>query len=172
MGSRVFLNAPAPEGTVLRLGSSHPAVASVPAEVPVPAGKDFTTFDITTFPVRDPVVVRITATLNLATITADLTVTPPAVNLITLSPAEIQGGQGSASSIAYLSAPAFEEGLRIAFVSSNPDVVPHPAEVTVPAAERYVRWAYATKAVTAETLVTITATGGGSSVAAILKVKP
>ncbi|HWR53533.1 MAG TPA: right-handed parallel beta-helix repeat-containing protein [Bryobacteraceae bacterium] len=172
MGSRVLLNAPAPDGTRVRLGSSHPAVASVPAEIEVPAGKDFATFDVTTFPVREPVVVRITATLNLAAIAAELTVTPPAVNLITLSPAEIQGGQGSASSVAYLSAPAFEEGLRIAFVSSNPDVVPHPADVTVPAAARYVRWAYATKAVTAETLITITATGGGRSVAAVLKVKP
>lgn len=171
-GTRVFLNAAAPEPTQVRLASSNPAVASVPAEVTVPAGKDVASFDITTYAVREPVVVRITATVNSVTIAADLRVTPPGVNLITLSPSEIQGGQGSASSIAYFSAPVLEGGLRITFVSSNPDVVPHPAEVTAPAGSKYIRWAYTTKPVASETAVTITASGGGTSSSAVLKVKP
>lgn len=172
MGTRIFLNAPAPEDTRVRLESSLPAVASVPAEIAVPAGKDFASFDITTSGVSAPVVVRITARVSSAIISADLTVTPPGVNLITLSPAEIRGGEGSASSIAYFSAPALDEGLRVTFLSSNPDVVPHPAEVTAPAGAKYVRWAYTSKPVAAETAVTITATGNGTSASAVLKVKP
>lgn len=74
---RVFLSGAAPPGGYLvRLFSSHPNVASMPATVIVPAGSTFVDVTVTTFPVQAPVDVTLTAD-RITRRSSVLRVTPP-----------------------------------------------------------------------------------------------
>jgi hypothetical protein len=73
----VALSAPAPNGGVLvLLSSSSTAVATVPANVTVPAGHTSATFTVTTLPVTTSTPVDISASYAGVTHRASLTVTP------------------------------------------------------------------------------------------------
>jgi uncharacterized delta-60 repeat protein len=77
----VMLTGPAPAGgIVVKLESSNPAVASVPASVTIPAGATTATFPVTTQAVTTQTTVRITASVeganNGIVITVQFLVTP------------------------------------------------------------------------------------------------
>lgn len=72
--------------------SSNSATAAVPASVTVPGGSASTTFAIETSPVAAKVAISITASQGGVTRSAPLTVSPPALSSVTLSPNPVKGG--------------------------------------------------------------------------------
>jgi hypothetical protein len=75
--ARVTLSGPAPAGgVVVSLSSSNPRIASLPATVTVPAGSTSATVTVTTKPVRTKTTLALSATLDGATQTATMVVTP------------------------------------------------------------------------------------------------
>ena len=87
---RVNLNGPAPAGgAVVNLSSSDPATAPVPATVSVAAGATYATFRITTAQVTVSTPVTITATYGGASPSGTLTVRPPILSSVLLSPATV-----------------------------------------------------------------------------------
>src|SRR5262249_44546244 len=74
----VILNRAAPVGgATIGLTSSEPGIASVPANVTIPAGIAATTFGVASFNVQTETDVTITATYGGADVTATLKVNPP-----------------------------------------------------------------------------------------------
>ena len=174
----VVVSVAAPDTTVIALSSSNPAVASVPASVTVPTNGFTGTFTITTSAVQASTAVVITASLNGASRTGTLTVTPqsappPSASLqsLALSPSSVTGGTGSQGALV-LSGAAPAAGAAIALSSSNTAVVAVPAGATVAAGATSAVFAVTTSAVGSATTVTISATYNGVTRTADLTVTP
>jgi len=171
---QVSLNGPAPSGGLaVNLSSAAPAVAAVPASVTVAAGATTKSFAVTTISVPNPVVVPITATGGSGTKTASLTILPPVLSSVTLTPSSVSGSQGSTGQVS-LNGPAPAGGRVVDLSSSNPAVAIVPEHVTVTAGATTKSFAVPTSGflVTQSTDVTITASAGGVSRTANLTVKP
>ncbi|MGA3040102.1 MAG: Ig-like domain-containing protein [Bryobacteraceae bacterium] len=173
-GNTVTLNGPAPAaGDVVTLSSSDPAVAGVPDSVTVPAGATVSpVFTITTTAAAAQTSVTISATYDGATRTATLTVDPPQAAAVKLSPASVTGGQSTTHNAVVLDGPAPAGGAIVMLTSGNSAVAAVPATVTVASGATYATFAITTTAVTADTVVPVTATFGGASVMANLTVTP
>jgi hypothetical protein len=170
----VSLNGPAPAaGAVVTLSSSNSAVAAVPASVTVPAGATASpTFTITTTAVATQTEVTISGTYRGATKTATITVNSPQLALLTLRPTSVKGGGTTTQNILALNAPAPAGGAIVMLTSGNPAVASVPATVTIPSGATSTSFTITTTAVTANTLVPITGTYGGSTKSATLTVTP
>ena len=156
-------------GATVSVTSSNPAVASVPAKVLVPAGKSIGSFAVQTTSVAAQTVVTITATLAGISKALTLTLTPPALSNITPS-GSTTGGQSVNASFKLSDVTARDTTVRV--TSSNPAVASVPANVVVQAGKSTGTIAVQTSAVTAKTVVTITASMGGVSKAFTLTVNP
>jgi hypothetical protein len=97
--------------------------------------------------------------------------TGPAVSALTLAPATFPGGCQSSSGRVTLSAPAPAGGTVVALASTNPAAV-IPASVTVPAGQTRATFPITAPAVSSLQIGTVTATAGGQSRSATLKVRP
>jgi hypothetical protein len=159
---RVVLTGPAYHGgIVVNLSSSNPAVARVPANVTVPEGASNTTFTVTTSPVSTITHVTLTASSGQSVKTIVLTVNPPAITSLTLSPGMLRGGQNSTGTVT-LNGVAPQGGSSVSLSSSNPAVAQVPSSVTVPAGSNRASFTITTTPVQTRTLVTITATYNGT----------
>ena len=119
-------------GWTVSLTSSNPAVAAVPATVPVAAGQTVSSaFTITTTAVSNNTPVTITATVNGFTASSILNVNPIAVT-VSLSAATMTGGTVLGSNTIVLANPAPTGGLIFNLTSTNPTDASVPASVTVP----------------------------------------
>lgn len=155
----VTLDGPAPTGNlVVRLTSDNANVATVPASVTVAAGQTSATFTVTSQPVARRTVVTITATSNGASVSALLTVRPPAIVGLSLNPDSVYGGNTSTATVT-LSSAAPDGGTFVDLVSSNPAVASVPTDgLRVPAGARTATFIVRTQTVTAITPVTISGT--------------
>jgi hypothetical protein len=171
------LSAPAPTGgAIVALSSSSTTVATVPANVTVPAGAATAVFNVTTLPVTASTSVIISASFAGVTQTASLTVTPqpppgPTLTSLSLSPLSVTGGSSSTGSVA-LSAPAPNGGVIVSLSSNNTAVATVPATVTVPAGHTSVTFTVTTVPVSASTSVDISASYAGVTHRATLTVTP
>ncbi|MDX1931068.1 MAG: choice-of-anchor A family protein [Capsulimonadales bacterium] len=108
---------------------------TVPAVVTVPAGSTTVAFPIKTTAVATTVSGEVRARLldspNTAMVTAILTVLPPELLGLTVSPTTVAGGQSAVGTVT-LSSAAPSSGVVITLKSSRGDVAPVPATVTVP----------------------------------------
>jgi len=96
---KVALNGFAPPGGgVVALTNANPA-ATVPASATVPYNKTSKTFTITTVPVVANTAGAIKATYRGVTKKATLTVTPPALQSLTLTPSTVTGGTNSTAKV-------------------------------------------------------------------------
>ena len=156
-----------PEGFTIPLSSNLPSAATVPASVTVPAGASSAIFTATTYPQVATRVVQVTASGGATS--ATLTVQPPQLRSIVFSAAQIPGGLADGVTIS-LSGKAPAQGIVVTLASSNPAVVPVPTTTTVTggASTRY--FTLTTAPVSVSALVTITASGAGSPVSAVLTV--
>ena len=170
----VSLNGPAPAaGALVTLASSNSAVAAVPASVTVPVGATASPiFTITTTAVATQTDVTISGTYRGATKTATIAVNSPQLASLALRPTSVKGGGSTTQNILALNAPAPVGGATVMLASGNPDVASVPATVTVPAGATSTSFTITTTAVTADTLVPITGTYGGSAKTANLTVTP
>jgi trimeric autotransporter adhesin len=168
----VTLAQPAPAGGAkVMLSSANVNVATVPVSVLVSAGTTSKTFTVTSKPVASTAMVGITATYSGASKTAVLTVDPPVLSGLTLSPATIAGGcQGSTGKVT-LSGKAPIGGLVVPLTNTNP-AASVPASVTVPAGATYVTFPVTAPAVAAIQTGTVSASFGGVTRSVTLKVRP
>ncbi len=79
-------------GLTIDLNSSAPTVASVPANVTIPAGAISATFTVTTVPVSANMTIGIHAIYNGVNKAANLTVKAPVITSLSLKPTTVKGG--------------------------------------------------------------------------------
>ena len=157
-------------GVVVALASSNAAVATVPANVTVPAGSTSTTFPVITQAVATPVEISITASVEAVSRQATLSVAPPvSLSAASLNPPTVVGGQFSTGTVS-LSGAAFAGGAVVTLASSNTAAATVPASVLVPAGSTSATFQVTTQPVATTTQVVITAISGGITRQAALTV--
>jgi subtilisin family serine protease len=119
-------------GAKVYLTNSNAGAATVPASVTVAAGATSKTFSITTKPVSSPTEVSIGATFRGSSMNAALTVNPPTVTALALSPSAITGPCQTSTLKVTLSGKAPAGGVTVALTNANPAAAV-PASITVPA---------------------------------------
>src|SRR6266478_2364031 len=173
----VQLSGPAPSGGALvSLSSSNTAVATVLANVTIPAGATSLTFTVTTLAVTASTPITISASYAGVTKTASLIVTPqppsgPTLTSLTLNPTSVNGGSPSTGNVK-LSGPAPTGGALVSLSSSNMAAATVPANVTIPPGVASLTFSVTTLAVTASTPITISASYAGVTKTASLTVTP
>lgn len=126
---RVLLLYPTAVGIDARLESSNPALASVPASTTIPAGSSIGGFNVRTTGVGVPTTVVITGVVNNVDRTASLTIMPPTMASITVTPGTSTGGT-TLSALIKTSGIAGPDGCVIS-LSSNGAAVKPPATATI-----------------------------------------
>jgi hypothetical protein len=172
--NRVKLNGPAPAGgAVIALATSDPSVTVAPS-VMVPAGSTVSpAFAIATTAVSSTLSVLVSATYNGLSKTATLTVTPPAVSALVLSPTSVVGGGSTTGNYVKLNGPAPAGGAMVSLAASNSQVAAPPVSVTVAAgATVSPTFTVTTATVSSNQTVTISAGYNASSKSANLTVTP
>ena len=157
---------------LVKVTSSNPQVASVPAFATIPASTEFGGFAITTSAVTTRTVVTITVTGGGVTRSADLVVHPslPTLTGFTVSPTSVQGGT-SATGTVTLDSAAPAGGLGVSLSSSLPGSASVPATVTVPAGATSASFTVTTFPVD-NTTAQLTATLGNTTLFAALSITP
>jgi len=164
----VTLSVPASgAGAVVKLTSSSTS-AIVPVSVVVISGKNSASFKVRTAAVSAQKTVTISAALNGLSQSAQLTITPPTLISLTLSPASLIGGRSSIGTVKISSA-APVGGLVISLSSSLASATVLKT-VTIPPGRTSMTFYIKTKAVSSNTSTTITATQGSTSKAAVLTI--
>lgn len=160
---------PAGAAVNISLSSSSPAV-TVPSTVSVAGGSTSVTFNITTTVVTANVAATLTASSSGAKLTAKLTVKPPALSRIALSPTSVKGGVGTTATVA-LTGPAPSGGTVVTLSSNNVNATV-PSTITIPAGASTAQVPVTTSVVTAKTAATISAVSGSLTKTAILTINP
>jgi hypothetical protein len=164
----VTLSGPAPTGGMVVKLSSNQSAATVPASVTIAAGGSHATFAVKTVAVAATTVATITASLNGVSDSAKLTVNPPALTSLTLSPTSVPGGK-TATGIVTLGSPAPAGGIVVSLASGNA-AASVPASVTVPGGKNVAQFKVSTSAVTATVTANISATLAAVTKTASLKI--
>jgi hypothetical protein len=159
-------------GAVISLSASGGS-ASVPTTVTVPTGATTANFTVTTTSVGAQTTSTITASLN-GSATATLTINPPQVLSIILSPTTVKGGSANSTATVTLNAPAAGNTpqLRVALASSNTNAATVPSTITFTAGQTSMQFTVTSKVVTAQTTSTISATMNGGTQTAVITVTP
>ncbi|HSM87050.1 MAG TPA: hypothetical protein VLT16_12905 [Candidatus Limnocylindrales bacterium] len=167
----IQLSAAAPSnGAVISLSSSDPNAAPVPATVTMPANTAWMQFTMKVGQVTASTPVTLTATMNSGTASVQLTVLPPSLKSLTISPGTISGG-AEPQVIAMLNGQAPAGGAAINFTSDSPAALP-PAVATVAAGNASVSFAMPTNTVSTTTTATITADWNGVTAQAPVTLTP
>jgi hypothetical protein len=148
-------------GATIALTSSNPSAAPVPATLTMPGNRAWTQFTIQAGQVTSLTPVTISATLNGGTASVQLTVLPPSLGSLSISPRTISGG-ATATGIVMLNGQAPAGGAIVSLSSSSLAVNP-PATVTVLPGDFSASFPLTTSAVATATTVTVTATWNGAS---------
>ncbi len=172
--ARVTLTGTPPGGdAVVRLSSSRPDIAPVPATLIVPYHNNSPTraFNIVPAAVSQPTPVDITAIYGEVTITQTLTVVPAALAQLYLTPTTIVGGCGTSAGKIALTGAAPPGGAVVTLTNTNSKATV-PASVTVPAGALSQTFTVTTATVTANQAGSVTASYGGVSQALTVTVRP
>jgi hypothetical protein len=166
------LTAAAPAGgAVVTLSSSNTPAAVVPASVTVAQGVTSATFTVTTTGVASATIVTITGASGGAQQTATLTINPPAMSSVSLSPSTVKGGNTSQGTVK-LSGIAPAGGAIVTLSSNQTSVATVTGSVTVPAGFKTATFTITTKTVSQTTSVSISGTYLGVRKRATLTVTP
>ena len=166
----VMLNGQAPAGgAVVSLSSNSPSV-SPPASVTVAPDSSSVSFAVPTSPVTANTTAAVTANYGGAIAQAQVTLTPQQPPLsLTLNPTSTTGaGGGSFATVTVASPSSTDQILQVA--SSNPAVASVPNGVVIPAGSTTGGFNIFTTSVSAQTVVTISVSGGGVTKTADLTV--
>ena len=158
----LYLSAAARAGGEVVSISSTASQAIVPTAVVIAGGQASTTFTIQTLGVTAPKVATIRATLGTATLKTSLTITPAALQSVTLNASSLVGGTSTQGTIT-LTGPAPSSGFLVN-LSSNKPSVSVPTTVRVPSGKFSTTFDVKTLAVPADTLATVTASAGGLAI--------
>ena len=143
----------------VKLFSSDPGVASVPATAVVPAGSAGVDFTISTNAAAPPTIVQIMAAVQNVPRTANLSVnaaTPggPSLAAVSVTPSSLTGGSAATGTVSFTGA---TNGAVVQLSSSNPAVAQVPAETVVNGGATTGAFPVSTSPVSGTTAVTITA---------------
>jgi probable HAF family extracellular repeat protein len=172
--ARVTLTGIPPQGdAVVRLASSRPDIAPVPATLIVPAHNNSAqrAFNIIPAVVPEPTPVEISATYGLVTVKRTLTVVPPVLTQLYLTPTTVIGGCGTSAGKIVLSGSAPGGGAVVSLTNSNSAAIA-PSAVTVPAGASSQTFAIPTRTVTSNVNGTVTASYGGVAQTLAFTVRP
>jgi hypothetical protein len=151
--------------------SSRPDVVSVAPTFVVPSWTDHREFNFFPAVVSSPTTVQITASYGLVSITRTLTVVPPRLKQLYLTPTTVVGGCGQSQGRIVLTGTAPAAGAVIPLTNSNAKATV-PQNVTVPAGSDSVSFTVPTVPVTASAAGVVTAAFGGVSQSLNLTVRP
>jgi len=166
----VTLTGPAEKGgSVVKLHSNSKA-ASLPASLTVKAGELTATFKIKTDAVSSQEPATILASLNGSSQSATLTISPPTLVSISLSPSSVKGGKSSTATVT-ISSVAPAAGIMIALKSSASSASV-PASFKIPGGKTSATFTVKTKAVKATSTATITSNLSGVNKTVTLTVTP
>jgi len=174
-GTKLNLNAPAgPGGVVVSLSTSDPSRATVASTVTITAGAtQSAAFPIATYYVPSAAAVNLIATLDGVTKTSTISLNPPVLLSVALSPVSVVGPASAANNKINLNGPAGPAGAVVQLASSDPTVAAVPSSVTVAAGSAASpSFVITTTVVSSPTPVTITATSNGVTRTAVLTVMP
>ena len=167
---RVTLTGNAPAGGVSVAVSSDDPATVVPATVKIPANANFITFPITAPPVAAAKNVTLTASYDVLTKTAILTVRPADVATLTLTPSSVKGGATVMAKVTLTANVLVATPVAITTTNTAATV---PALITVPANANSVTVTIATKSPGATKAVgTVTAKKGTITKSVTLTVTP
>ncbi len=175
-GDSVFLQlqlsaAVGSNGATIQLTSSNQTALPLPATLAMPPNLGWTQLFIQTVgQVTVSTPVTVTATFNSSTVSAQVTVVPPALKSISFSSNSITGSSVAQLNVA-LTGLAPTGGAILNLSSSSSAVVP-PATAIVPAGASTGAIAVQTAAVTTPTAATLTATWNGTSAETQITVLP
>jgi choice-of-anchor B domain-containing protein len=168
----VTLSGPAPaSGVVVFLASNNTALATVPPKITVPEGASSKAFKVATKAVSSNSTVNISATYDGLTKAATLTVTPPALLGLLLSPTTIIGGCATSTGKVSLNGAAPAGGAVVSLTNTN-TAVTVPPNVTVPAGATTATFVITSRAQSVEQTGDVTASYGGASRDVTLRVRP
>jgi len=164
---------PPPGDALVKLTSSRPDIAPVPAVFDVPgfAVTGRRQFPIVPAVVSAPTTVEITATYGLVTVTKTLTVVPPTLKQLYLTPTTVIGGCGQSQGRVVLNGTAPAGGAVVPLTNSNSKATV-PKNVTVPAGSNTVSFTVTTIPVTSLVSGVVTTSFGGVSQSLNLAVRP
>jgi hypothetical protein len=160
-----------PGGTIVTFTSSDPTIARVPPSQTLMSPFTGAGFGVLTAPVTAPTPVVITVSCGGVTRTATLTVLPSAVDSLSVTP-EILAGGGSATGVVTLTSPAPPGGAVVTLASDPAGAAAVPESLVVPPGATTAAFPIATRRVLELTPVAVTATCGGVSQTATLRVWP
>ena len=164
----VSLNGNAPSGGVTVLLKSSLAGVKVPASVKIPSGQSSASFTVTTIGTASEKSSTITATWGSTSVTTTVTLLPPTLTAVTLSPASVTGGTSSTGTVT-LSGAAPTGGISLKLTSRSAAATV-PASITVPAGKTSATFMVKTTAVASDTGTSISASLNGTSQSATLKI--
>lgn len=162
-------NAPA-GGTTVTITNSNAAAATVQTSVLVPQGQSTVNVTVTTKAVASATSAVITATANSGSKSATLTINPPALTSVRVSPASVLGGNSSTGTVV-LSGAAPTGGMVVSLQSTVTSVATTPASVTVAGGSSSATFQVTTFAVQTTTPATINGTLNGVTRSATLTVE-
>jgi hypothetical protein len=169
----VMLNGQAPAGGAIVSLSSNSPLVTPPSPVTVLAGDASVSFPITTNTVAASTTATLTAAWKGVSVQSQLVLMPqqPPVSL-TLSPTSTVGQSGGSFATVTIASPAaLDDTLQVTV--SNPAVATMvPGSVTIPAGVTAGGFNIFTVPVSVQTLVTISVTGGGVTLSAVLTLNP
>ena len=169
---RVHLTSPAPSSDArVALTSSNPAVVPVPQTLDVISGGTTRVASLTPRVVAEPTPVELTARYGLVTRTVSLTVVPPTVSALTLTPTTAIGGCVSVGAKVSLTGAAPATGASVVISEALP-AARFPASIVIPPGAASQSMTVATDYVTDYQSGAVTASYGGASRSVTLTIRP
>jgi len=163
------LNGPAPLGGITVALNSSTSNATVPASVTIPSGSTSATFNIGTTTVQNSVTATITGTLNGNSVNGTLTILPPLLSAVSVSPVSVVGGN-SATGTVTLSRPAPTGGASVTLSASAGATV--PVSVTIGAGATTANFNITTTGQATAISATLSATFAGTTRTTTLTITP
>ena len=169
---RITLSAPSPSFAFpVQLTSSNPELVSIPSTVNFQSNALTADFQQSIGSVSQPTTVTITATSGGVSRSATITIIPPVVASMKLTPSKVIGGQ-DAQGLVTLNGTAPSGGFLVQLVSSNTAKVLVPPTVRVPAGQREVTFPIATIGLEQTISVEISASQGATRIARVIELAP
>jgi hypothetical protein len=171
-GTLTFTGPTPAAGTVVKLQSSKPSAAKVPATITVKLTGSATTqtFTVTHLKVKSPVGVTIQATSGSASYTAGLSIAPFQLISMVITPGQVAGGNNATGTVTLNAAPGTGSGVISVQLSTPQTFVTVPATATVPVGQVSSTYTIKTKVVTQDNLAVIQGAVGSTTQQASLNV--
>ena len=157
-------------GALVLLTSTNPALVSVPATVTIPQGAMSATFTATTATVTTPASASVQATFGGNTVSVTLSVNPPGLSSVSVSPGNVAGGMPSQGTVT-LSQAAAPGGSTVALQSDN-SVAGVPGSVRINGGTTGASFPITTSVVSSLQTANIRATYNSATMSAPLTVAP